>query len=510
MPSLAVSSLAAAGGGGAGATGAASVRGRSVSSATGSAIGGSAMTRGGSARVFAGGALSRAGAVAGATAELRFAVGAGGAVTAPGDPPVERGEGGGVGRDAADTAGTGGGEGRDAADTAGAGGGTAGRGAAASETPGRLTGAVLFGWAVTGGLAAAGVVFDPEVPKLLISAASDRSLSREVALPAVATGAAGISARCAVEPVSGGAAASRSALATADAGSSSEDGEIDLRAMKSSAVASRITSNAKAINASAATARAAAIFLAPVRPSGPASKVIVGRGPVSGHAMSPSCSTGGASAGGFGSTGLPMSRATGECDSRDPRSRSWNRDRSSSWATGSGANASSSATNASRSAATSVGCRGCTSGGAGDGSSSAAGVGGDCGSTRMGPSFRVSSASADRGIPERGAICSSGKSLLGSNSKSWRPATSSAGGTSPGGIGGAMEFPPMVRRGAPLTSMKLAPARREARRLKSVTSGSSDDGGGGQSASGTGKGRRFTRACPCKHRAIRAALEATS
>lgn len=329
-------------------------------------------------------------------------------------------------------------------------------------------------------------------------------------MPAVATGAAGISARGAVDAVSGGGTASRSALATADAGSSSEDGDIDLPAMNSSAVPSRITSNANAINASAATARAAAIFLAPVRPSGPAPKVIVGRGPVSGHAMSPSCSTGGASTGGFGSTGLPMSTATGACDSRDPRSRSVNRDRSSSCATGSGANASSSATNASRSAVTCVGCGCCTSGGTGDGSASAAGVGGACGSTRMGPSFRVSSASADRGTPERGAICSSGKSLRGSNSKSWRPATSSADGASPCGIGGAMEFPPMVRRGAPLTSMKLAPGRREARRLNSVTSGSSDDGGGGQSASGTGKGRRFTRACPCKHRAIRAALEATS
>ncbi len=456
------------------------------------------MKRGGSERAFAVGAVSRAGGVAGATAELEFAIDAGGAVAAPGDLPVDGGGGGGVGRDAADMAGAGGRT-------------VVGRGAVVSEAYGRLAGAVLFGWAVTGGVAAAGVVSDPEIPRLLVSASFDRSLSRGVAMPAVATAAAGVSTLGAVEGASGGGAASRSAPAAAGADESSDDGETDFRAMNSSALASRINSTANANNTSAATAaRDAAIFLARERLSGSALKVIAGSGPVFGHAVSPSCSTNGASAGGVGPTGPPISLAKGACDSRDPRSRSSIRGCSSSCATVSAANASSSATNASRPAASSVGSGCCTTGGVGARSGSAASVGGACGSTRAGPSFRLSSASADRGFPERGAICSRGKSSRRSNSKSWRPVTSSAGSTSTGDVGGAMDLPPMLRRGAPLTSTTLAPARRGPGRLKSVTSGSSDDGGGGQAVSGTGKRRRFTRACPCKHRAIRAAPEATS
>jgi hypothetical protein len=258
------------------------------------------MKRGGSERAFAVGAVSRAGGVAGATAELEFAIDAGVAVAAPGDRPVD----GGGGR-----------VDRDAADMAGAGGGTfVGRGAAASEAPGRLACAVLFGWAVTAGVMAAAVVSDPEVRRLLASASFDRSLSREVAMPAVATAAAGVSTLGAVEGASGGEASSRSAVAAA-ADESSDAGETDFCAMNSSALASRINSTANANNMSAATAaRAAAIFLARERLSG-----------------------------------------SGAFDSRDPRSRSSIRGCSSSCGIPSAANASSSAANASRPVASSVG-----------------------------------------------------------------------------------------------------------------------------------------------------------
>jgi hypothetical protein len=232
----------------------------------------------GSERVFAAGAVSRAGGGAGETAGLEFGVDAAGAVGVLDELPREG-------------AATGGGAGRDAADAAAAGAGTVvGRIDAASEALGRLAGDVRCGGAVRGGVAAASLVSDPEVPRLLVSGAPfDRSWSREATLPAVATATPGFSTLGDVAGASGGVAASRSALATSGVVESSEDGDIDFRAMNSSAVASRINSTANATSASAATdASAAAIFFGPERPSaGVAPNEISGSGSGSRHAASP-------------------------------------------------------------------------------------------------------------------------------------------------------------------------------------------------------------------------------